>query len=105
MAEFNVRAAIGDKNKISTELFAINADYAIEKIREKNTLYPAGKFDYMSISKWVDAGGDVRELAESCGLTTQAIYNYVELSNSGKRDIRVTGNDNPEIYEVKRLGK
>ena len=63
----------------------------------------------MQIGEWLKSrahlDGTVRFLAVKTGLSTQAIYNYVELSNSGKRDIRVIGNDEPEIYEVKRLSK
>ena len=66
-----------------------------------------------SISKWLSdrAGLNIngvsptRYLAESNGLTTQAIYNYVDLVNKGQRDIRVIGDKSPEIYEVRRLGK
>jgi len=61
------------------------------------------------IGKWLmdraASDGTVRFLAAKTGLSTQAIYNYVELSNSGKRDIRVIGDTNPQIYEVKRLSR
>ena len=65
-----------------------------------------------SIDKWIANKGKtlvsgrspLRYLAESNGLTTQAIYNYVELVRAGKRDIRVACGDH-SIWEVKRLGR
>lgn len=66
------------------------------------------------INKWLtDRAGlfiegisPARHLAEKNKLTSQAIYNYVEMVNDGKRDIRVVGDQsNPEVWEVKRLGK
>ena len=45
-------------------------------------------------------------LADSCGLTSSAIYLYIKASDNGARDIRVIGTvKNPEIFEIKRLSK
>ena len=68
------------------------------------------------IDKWladragltIEGVSPTRFLAEKNKLTSQAIYNYVELVIAGKRDIRVVGHNNKDglqIWEVKRLGK
>ena len=64
----------------------------------------------LSIGDWTRKYAYLRNiagmLADNCGLTSSAIYLYIKASDKGDRDIRVVGTEkNPEIYEIKRLGK
>lgn len=64
----------------------------------------------VAIGEWTRKYGYLKNiagiLADKNGLTSAAIYQYIKQSDEGLRDIRVIGTEkNPEIYEVRRLGK